>query len=78
MAVEQGNRVFVRALRELVESQGKLAVAGYLETDDLLRDVLEAGFEWGQGYRLAEPTGDLAALVAEMRTSPLTNGALDE
>jgi len=65
MAAEDGDRGFVRALREYIEEQGKLAVAEYLETDELLRDVQEAGFELGQGYRLHRPEEGLAATVAE-------------
>jgi EAL domain-containing protein (putative c-di-GMP-specific phosphodiesterase class I) len=67
LAAEQGGRVFVKALRELIETQGKIAVAGYLETPDVLRDVREAGFTWGQGYELRQPSPDLAGLVDEMR-----------
>ena len=69
MAAEERNRSFVTALRELIEAQGKLAVAEYLETEELLRDVREAGFELGQGFSLQSPVADLAALIAETAES---------
>ncbi len=67
IAAEESNRVFVKTLRELIESQGKLAVAEYLETEDLLRDVREVGFQLGQGFWLHDPAEDLSALIAETR-----------
>lgn len=60
---QESNRSFVSALRELIESQGKVAVAGFIETDELLDDVCDAGFSWGQGYRLQEPIEELKALL---------------
>lgn len=62
-------REFVRAIRELIESQGKVPVMAFLETDELLTDARSVGFQYGQGYRLREPSGDLGALVAEMSTA---------
>lgn len=64
LTVEDATRKFVMALRELIESQGKDAVATYLETEQLLGDVRDAGFTWGQGYGVGEPAEDLAALNA--------------
>ncbi len=50
---------FVGALRELIESQGKVAVATYLETAELLGEVRRAGFTIGQGFELSEPRRDI-------------------
>lgn len=66
LSAEDGNGIFVRALRELIETQGKSAVASFLETDELLNGARSAGFVWGQGYRLHEPQADLATMVKEM------------
>ena len=60
------SRQFVRAVRELIESHGKTAVAAFVEADSMLVDAMEAGFEFGQGYSLHEPVEDLGALIAEM------------
>ncbi len=60
------NRVFVGALRELIESQGKTAVADFLETDDLLADARYAGFAFGQGYHLRMPEAGLARLASRL------------
>jgi len=62
-------RTFVTALRELIESQGKEAVATYVETEQLLGDARSAGFTYGQGYLVGEPSSDLTALVAEFPVS---------
>jgi len=59
-------RAFVSAVRELIEAQGKVAVAAFLETAEILGEVRAAGFVYGQGFCLAEPSQDLSALVAAM------------
>lgn len=59
-----GSRAFVSAMRELVESQGKAAVASYCETAELLGQAQQAGFAYGQGYGVTEPSADLAALAS--------------
>lgn len=63
VVAEKANRQFVRALRELIETQGKTAVASYLESEDLISDAVEAGFMWGQGFSIQRPDSDLAALA---------------
>ena len=63
-------RAFVSAVRELIEAQGKVAVAAFLETDEMLGEVRAAGFGHGQGFCLAEPSRDLSALVAAMDREP--------
>lgn len=60
----EGSRAFVSAMRELIESQGKAAVAAYCETEELLGQARQAGFAYGQGYGVSEPSADLAALRA--------------
>lgn len=62
------SRSFVQAVRELIESQGKAAVASFIESDDLLGEAREAGFSYGQGFGVGEPVGDLASLVARFGT----------
>lgn len=64
LASEDGARAFVSALRELIESHGKVAVAAYLESESLVGRVVEAGFRLGQGYRVGEPTTDIESIVA--------------
>jgi diguanylate cyclase (GGDEF)-like protein/PAS domain S-box-containing protein len=61
------SRSFVRAVRELIESRGRVAVAAFVESEALLVDAREAGFTYGQGFQLAVPSEDLAALAREMR-----------
>lgn len=65
LSAESGMRAFVVAMRELIESQGKVAVATFLETEQLLGEVRRAGFTVGQGYGLHEPAADLSRLVDE-------------
>lgn len=62
----QESRAFVRSVRELIESQGKLTVAAFIETEAILGDVVEAGFEYSQGYALCEPSAGLAGLIEHM------------
>lgn len=64
MASGDGSRAFVSAMRELIETQNKAAVASYCETEELLGQAKAAGFTYGQGYGVSEPYGDLAALAA--------------
>lgn len=64
---EDGRSAFVKALRELIESQGKSAVATYLETERLLGEARHAGFRLAQGYRIGEPQPDLAKLAESLR-----------
>lgn len=54
---------FVEAVRSLIESQGRTAVASWVESAESLARVRKAGFALGQGYHLEMPTADLAALV---------------
>jgi len=63
-------RAFVSAVRELIEAQGKVAVAAFLESEEILDEVRAAGFVYGQGFCLAEPSRDLSALVAAMDSAP--------
>lgn len=65
VVAEKTNREFVRALRELIETQGKAAVASYLENSELTEDAVDAGFTWGQGFSIKEPQLGLARMVAE-------------
>jgi diguanylate cyclase (GGDEF)-like protein len=67
LAAEDVRRDFVLALRDLIESQGKDAVATYLESERLLGQAKDAGFEFGQGFGLEVPSSDLAALAAGCR-----------
>lgn len=67
---------FVRSVRELIESQGKTAVAAFVESDSVLTWVKNAGFSFGQGYRIHEPVGDLGELVAEMERISASRGFL--
>jgi len=60
------SRMFVRAVRELIESQGKSTVAAFIETEAMLADVIEAGFSYSQGNALHEPMADLGRLVGLM------------
>jgi len=63
------SRQFVTAVRSLVESQGCVAVASWVETERLLDRVKEIGFEFGQGYELQMPDPDLGRLLARYRRS---------
>lgn len=66
LAHSQEARQFVRAVRELIESQGKRAVAAFIENSELLADAVDAGFDFGQGNSIHAPDCDLASLVARM------------
>lgn len=61
------SRQFVRAIRELIESQGKSTVAAFIETEAMLAEVVDAGFTFSQGYALHEPEADLDRLIGMMR-----------
>jgi EAL domain-containing protein (putative c-di-GMP-specific phosphodiesterase class I) len=39
-------------------------VAAFVETEGLLNGARDAGFKCGQGFRFAEPSADLSALIA--------------
>ncbi len=68
LCVDASRVVFVKALRELIESQGKSAVAAYVETERLLGAAKGAGFQFAQGFHLGEPNRDLAALAHAVRS----------
>jgi diguanylate cyclase (GGDEF)-like protein/PAS domain S-box-containing protein len=57
------NKEFVSAVRSLVESQGRVAVASWVETEGMLKSVQEAGFSLGQGYHIEMPDPDLGRLI---------------
>lgn len=57
------NSAFVEAVRHLIEAQGRVAVASWVESAELLDRVRGAGFELGQGYHIEVPSGDLGALI---------------
>ncbi len=61
------SQLFVRAVRELIESQGKSTVAAFIETEAMLADVIEAGFTYSQGYAVHEPEADLGQLIGMMQ-----------
>jgi len=64
------SKEFVSAVRSLVESQGRVAVASWVETEGLLRSVQEAGFSVGQGYHIEMPDPDLGGLIARYGLAP--------
>jgi diguanylate cyclase (GGDEF)-like protein len=66
VVAEKTNRDFVRALRELIETQGKSAVASYLESAELVDDARDSGFSWGQGFSILEPQVGLALAVDQV------------
>ncbi|MDH4140678.1 MAG: EAL domain-containing protein [Coriobacteriia bacterium] len=63
LAANGDSRAFVYAVRNLVESQGSVAVASWVETGNLLDKVREIGFSLGQGYELEMPDPDLGRLI---------------
>ncbi len=64
------SRAFVHAVRNLVESQGSVAVASWVETESLLKRVREVGFSLGQGYQLEMPDPDLTRLIGRYGDRP--------
>lgn len=67
LSVDGVNTAFVEAVRGLIESQGHIAVASWVEDETMLQHVRQAGFELGQGYHLQVPSADLDALVESFR-----------
>ncbi len=53
------HREFVGAIRSLVESQGKIAVAAFVESDAVLEGVRALGFTLGQGFRFSRPSAEM-------------------
>lgn len=66
LAQESATQGFVSAMRELIESQGRVAVASYVESEAMLARAEAAGFTWAQGFEFSEPTPALAELVEHM------------
>ncbi len=66
LSVDGESATFVEAVRGLIESQGHVAVASWVEDAGLLERVRNAGFELGQGYHLQVPSSDLAALIRDL------------
>jgi EAL domain-containing protein (putative c-di-GMP-specific phosphodiesterase class I) len=64
------SKQFVSAVRSLVESQGCVAVASWVETEGLLKSVQEVGFSVGQGYHIEMPDPDLGRLVERYGVVP--------
>ncbi len=67
LAQESATQGFVSAMRELIESQGRIAVASYVESESMLAHAEAAGFTWAQGFEFSEPTPNLVELVEHMR-----------
>lgn len=51
----EDDRLFVKALVEAIHGYGKLAVAEYVETQDILKWVTELGVDYAQGYHFGRP-----------------------
>ncbi|ODV10310.1 MAG: hypothetical protein ABT22_11810 [Thiobacillus sp. SCN 64-317] len=51
----EDDRLFVKALIEAIHGYGKLAVAEYVETEVILRQVTELGVDFAQGYHFGRP-----------------------
>jgi diguanylate cyclase (GGDEF)-like protein/PAS domain S-box-containing protein len=66
------SRRFIEAVRQLIEAQGRIAVAAWVDSEELLSSVEEAGFSLAQGYQLHVPTPDLGALVQISPAPPTT------
>lgn len=66
LSVDGENTAFVGAVRGLIEAQGHVAVASWVENAGLLERVRGAGFELGQGYHLQVPSPDLGALLRDL------------
>lgn len=66
LSVDGENAAFVGAVRGLIEAQGHVAVASWVENAGLLERVRGAGFELGQGYHLQVPSPDLGALLRDL------------
>ncbi|MDP2400630.1 MAG: EAL domain-containing protein, partial [Actinomycetota bacterium] len=64
------SRRFIEAVRQLIEAQGRTAVAAWVDSEESLSSVAQAGFSLAQGYQLYVPTPDLAALVHTAPAAP--------
>lgn len=51
----EDDRLFVRALVEAIHGYGKLAVAEYVENEAVLKQVVELGIDFAQGYHFGRP-----------------------
>lgn len=65
----EDDRLFVRALVEAVHGYGKLAVAEYVENEAILKQVVELGIDFGQGYHFGRPQPAEQAL-ADFQSRP--------
>jgi diguanylate cyclase (GGDEF)-like protein/PAS domain S-box-containing protein len=68
------NRQFVESVRRLIESQGRIAVAIWVESAELLDKARSVGFTLAQGYHLERPSPDLAELIRRHERTDAVSG----
>jgi diguanylate cyclase (GGDEF)-like protein/PAS domain S-box-containing protein/excisionase family DNA binding protein len=55
LAVDEGSRLFVRALNDVARGLSKQVVAEWVESPEALKLLIEMGAQYGQGYMFRKP-----------------------
>lgn len=55
LAVDEGSRIFVRALNDVARGLSKQVIAEWVETPEVLKILTDMGAQYGQGYLFQRP-----------------------
>ena len=55
LAIDEGSRIFVRALNDVARGLSKQVIAEWVETPEVLRILTDMGAQYGQGYLFQRP-----------------------
>jgi len=55
LAVDEGSRIFVRALNDVARGLSKQVIAEWVETPEVLKILTDMGAQYGQGYLFQHP-----------------------
>ncbi|HEX6004150.1 MAG TPA: EAL domain-containing protein, partial [Burkholderiales bacterium] len=55
LAVDEGSRIFVRALNDVARGLSKQVIAEWVETPEVLKTLSDMGAQYGQGYLFQRP-----------------------
>jgi diguanylate cyclase (GGDEF)-like protein/PAS domain S-box-containing protein/excisionase family DNA binding protein len=70
LAVDEGNRIFVKALNDVARGLKKQVIAEWVESPEVLKVLIDMGAEYGQGY-LFQPPAPLVDLATASPVVPL-------
>lgn len=64
LETSKDDQLFVKAVVDMAKGMGINTVAEFVENEAIVKKLLEIGVDYGQGYHLGKPDGDLATSFA--------------